>query len=510
MPVRLNGVVAAPTEGGPYPVALILHGTHPGCPVDDNGVDSWPCDPEDEQANFAGFTWLAEQLAARGTVAVAINLNAEYTLGFGETTPGQRLTQLVDRHLVALADAASGGEADFGIDLAERADLDQLLLVGHSRGGESAMNLAKDWAAQPDTGRPYGPAEGLLLLAPAIVFGTTEGPLPAPTAVVLPSCDADVREQDGLGYLESARLVGNDTWATAAWLEGANHNNVNTALQPDAFGLEGRPDCDGAALDPAAQRDFVGAYAADFVTAVTSDDAAEVAGAASRMGIDPAAPASGTLYGLPAQAALLLPDDQRLPLLTPSGEGQLAADTGATLAVDGVATLLCPAGYYTPEMAPDRADCRRAQLVVPGSPALAQVSWQASGGSMALLLDEPVDLSRAASLSLRVAVDPLSSLNPSGQAQAFSLRITDAAGKVAEVPVGADADALRYPAGITQDDEYFEGQRFTGPVPLMPVRVPLSAFAGVDLAAVTEVALVFDQTSTGTLLVADLEVLRSA
>jgi hypothetical protein len=33
MPVRLNGIIAAPTEGnGPYPVVLIFHGNHPGCP----------------------------------------------------------------------------------------------------------------------------------------------------------------------------------------------------------------------------------------------------------------------------------------------------------------------------------------------------------------------------------------------------------------------------------------------------------------------------------------------
>ena len=33
MPARLNGVMAAPTGEGPFPVVLILHGTHPGCPV---------------------------------------------------------------------------------------------------------------------------------------------------------------------------------------------------------------------------------------------------------------------------------------------------------------------------------------------------------------------------------------------------------------------------------------------------------------------------------------------
>ncbi|MCU0489209.1 MAG: hypothetical protein MUE67_09680, partial [Anaerolineales bacterium] len=34
MPVRLNGIIAAPTGNeGPYPVVVILHGNHPGCPV---------------------------------------------------------------------------------------------------------------------------------------------------------------------------------------------------------------------------------------------------------------------------------------------------------------------------------------------------------------------------------------------------------------------------------------------------------------------------------------------
>ena len=55
MPVRLNGVIAVPNEGaGPFPVVLILHGTHPGCPEIDH-VDRWPCDPAIERPNYRGF-----------------------------------------------------------------------------------------------------------------------------------------------------------------------------------------------------------------------------------------------------------------------------------------------------------------------------------------------------------------------------------------------------------------------------------------------------------------------
>ena len=142
MPVRLNGVIAAPTTGeGPFPVVLILHGTHPGCPEIDH-VDRWPCDPADERPNYQGFAYLAEHLAANGYVALSININAENTFGFGEPTPGERLTQIFDKHLKALAAASAGGENKFGVDLKAKADMQRLALIGHSRGGEMAITLS--------------------------------------------------------------------------------------------------------------------------------------------------------------------------------------------------------------------------------------------------------------------------------------------------------------------------------------------------------------------------------
>ncbi len=144
MPVRLNGVIAVPEgDGGPYPVAVILHGTHPGCPVMGD-IDPWPCAPEEEQPNYRGFGYLASALAAKGYVVLVPNINAENTFGFGEPTPHERLGQLLDLQLQALAEAAAGGENKFGVDLAGRADLHRLALLGHSRGGEAAVALANN------------------------------------------------------------------------------------------------------------------------------------------------------------------------------------------------------------------------------------------------------------------------------------------------------------------------------------------------------------------------------
>jgi hypothetical protein len=133
MPVRLNGLIAAPSHGeGPFPVIVILHGTHPGCPEIDH-VDRWPCDPADEQPNYRGFGYLAEHLAAHGYVALSININAENTFGFGEPMPGERLTQIIDKHLRALAAASAGGENKFGVDLKGKADAIQACWPGASR-----------------------------------------------------------------------------------------------------------------------------------------------------------------------------------------------------------------------------------------------------------------------------------------------------------------------------------------------------------------------------------------
>ena len=117
---RLNGLICHSERPWmpPAPVVVILHGTHPGCPLDEAGVDRWPCDPAVEQPNYQGFEYLVRQLAGRGYVALALNINAENTFGFGEPTPNERLEQLVNLHLQALETAgAGGGKITFGVKL---------------------------------------------------------------------------------------------------------------------------------------------------------------------------------------------------------------------------------------------------------------------------------------------------------------------------------------------------------------------------------------------------------
>ena len=174
----------------------------------------------------------------------------------------------------------------------------------------------------------------------------------------------------------------------------------------------------------------------------------------------------------------------------------------------GATTFFCEAGHYTPVTRPDMEPCRRSNVVIPGNPALAVVSWEKPGAALRFEIPPGKgDLSQAAAISLRAAVDPLSGLNKQGKGQAFSIRLTDGAGRSATVETRPDEPALRFPEGEVEVDATF-GDMFTGRLPLTTVRAPISALQGVDRADIREIALLFDQAPSGSLFLADLEWVR--
>jgi hypothetical protein len=474
-------------------------------------VDRWPCDPEVEQPNYRGFEYLVRELAARGYVALSININAENTFGFGEPVDGERLQQLVDLHLKALATAAAGGPNDFGVELAGRADPGRLALFGHSRGGDAAYWLAHTpgMAAEAAASQGYGPVYGLLLIAPAVASFYAPVESRMPMAIILPACDGDVVNQEGQHFYEGARQAPVQTqWATSVWLERANHNYFNQLLPDDPFGRQGRPDCEPL-LEPEVQRDFLVDYAADFLATLFDEDATATSEAKARLGLDVQALAPGELYGLPARVARLAAAEDRQPLLVPATADELVTNLqGGGVTEQGITTHFCPEGYYNPATMPGSEPCRRVNVVIPGNPALVVVSWAEPGGAWRFALPEDSgDLSGYTALSLRAAVDPLSELNAPGSYQGFSLQLTDRAGNTAVVPTRAEEPALSFPAGLVEEDASF-GELFTGRAPMTTIRLPLSDFEGVDLANVSEIALVFDRTPSGSLFMGDVEWVR--
>jgi len=329
MPVRLNGIIAAPNEDdAPHPVVVILHGNHPGCPITEGDMlDRWPCDPEVERPNYRGFEYLVRQLAAHGYVALSININAEYTFGFGEPVPIERLGQLVDLHLEALSAATSGGLNKFGVELEGKADMSRLAFIGHSQGGEGAYWLIQQagWDL-PDasTRLGYGPVYGLLMVAPAVNWSGAGGAR-LPLAVILPACDNDIINQEGQIYYEITRLdPEHGSWASSIWLERANHNYFNETLSDEAVARPGRPDCKPL-LQPETQRSFLSDYAITFFAQIFNQES----DAMKHLGMESQTQTSDELFGLPVRIAALAPRPDRLPMLVPVSDTELETNRWA-------------------------------------------------------------------------------------------------------------------------------------------------------------------------------------
>ena len=107
-------------------------------------------------------------------------------------------------------------------------------------------------------------------------------------------------------------------------------------------------------------------------------------------------------------------------------------------------------------------------------------------------------------MQLRTALDPLSELNPAAQSQSFTIELVDSTGSRAQVVT----PPIDFPVGENQPNDFFEGGYYSGHIHMSTVRIPLNEFDGIDLTNVTEIALIFDQTASGTLFVADLVLVK--
>ncbi|WP_460702089.1 hypothetical protein [Luteococcus sediminum] len=109
-----------------------------------------------------------------------------------------------------------------------RYDLGLTMLVGHNRGGEKVAHAANQSLGNRDVH-----IAGQVLVAPTNFFQTAS-PL-TPTLTILPGCDGDVADLQGVDYSDGAIRYGTrQALSTAAYLPGANHNYFNTEWTPDA------------------------------------------------------------------------------------------------------------------------------------------------------------------------------------------------------------------------------------------------------------------------------------
>ena len=218
---------------GERPVVVFLHGRHTSCAGGTRNPAAWPCNPDQvDVESYLGYNDAAEILASQGYAVVSISANAINALdgSLADDTGAAARAQLVLDHLQLLRQANAGASVGLSPSLVGKLDLDDVGLMGHSRGGEGIMRAA---LLNNELAEPFG-IKGLLPLAPTDYTRMTVPGIP--TATVLPYCDGDVEDQMGQKYIDDSRhAYGDDVLRSSVLVMGGNHNFFNTAWTPGKY-----------------------------------------------------------------------------------------------------------------------------------------------------------------------------------------------------------------------------------------------------------------------------------
>lgn len=433
VPYVLQGVVGVP-EGENRPVAVIVHGSH--------AIETAATSRYD-----LGFTYLVQDLAEAGYLAIAINVNMNYSFENGEPNGNVRTRQIVQRQLELLA-RAMDGEPLFPTDLTGKGDLSKTVLIGHSRGGFDILEISSQLEEVT--------VRGLLGVAPA-EYKVLETEIPnVPVAFLLPQLDNDVIGMDAARLYETARTTpGRTAPVELIYLNSADHSGFNQALtEPD---LNASEESQKLVMPKERQRAFLSAYAQSFVRLATEQGETVLSQAETL---------PSTLLG-----------ESVVPSVDTLGASVvLHAGNAPSYSAAGMEVEVVNAGYR-PQV------FTAGTFRIPGAfddLPLLRLHWTESGAAFTILCDKSA--ADSASLVLEWAVDSSDARNRESTQQ-IALTLTDASGAAAEYQLPPDTAALLWQEGqLIQQQDYLgnpvlEYSTFT---PLATTRIPLSAFDGVD------------------------------
>jgi hypothetical protein len=287
MSAPIVGYVRYPTElsGGPYPLALLLHGNHGNCRPPN--WDSTGTNPNLDDAcyisntnacptgytqtpNAQGLLYLAETLSARGYVVASVDANAINCRQ--DSTDGGYInarSELLIQHLREWEIWATTGAAPFASMFADHVDMGHVILYGHSRGAEAVAEVPQTFATSTNIAGIQLAA--VFSLAPTNFDDPQPGSLPFATLV--PICDGDVFTYTGVQLYDRRFLVsGTKGSGVQFFVNHTDHDHYNTEWVFDDNGLYGILTCnegqvDVAAMQPRVAEVLVGTWVDEIVPA---------------------------------------------------------------------------------------------------------------------------------------------------------------------------------------------------------------------------------------------------
>ena len=409
------GHIVAPADAtDDAPLVLFLHGRHEPCysagrpggghrvpPATEADPKVWAC-PEGEKPvpSYLGYDYVQRLLASQGYVTVSISADAINALDFRAVDGGAAArAALIREHLRAWL--------QFVADGTHPADLSNVVMVGHSRGGEgvnrASLDLPRDEGYQVTGQVLIGPTDFAFQAAPS-----------TPTVTLLPYCDGDVSDLQGQNFTDDGRDVTADptndlAFHSSVLVMGANHNFFNTEWTPDLSAAPSFDDWGGSKtatcgsknpsrLSATQQRKVGAAYMAGAVHLFAGGDD-------SVLPMFDGSPVSVPSAGVAEVRTHAIGGG--LVTVRPGLDGSPSADATADVRLcDGVSD------------SEDDSSCQKtlSSVRAPHWPSqffagvphrqFLEVGWKSAGLQGGLDLDQTWDLSASSRLDLRTVVDP--------------------------------------------------------------------------------------------------------
>lgn len=517
LPLEIRGSVHYPStlSAGPFPVLMFLHGRHEttfqtSTPSNSNG--DWPPAAGYESiTSFQGYDYMAQLMASHGYIVISISANA---INADDNSLADRgmpaRADLMQHHLDLWNAWNTVGGAPFGTTFVGALDLTRIGTMGHSRGGEGAVRHA---LLNASLGSPYG-IKAVLALAPVDFGRFILNDIPFLN--IAPYCDGDVDDLQGVHFYDDSRYsdLTDEAPKHNILMMGTNHNFYNTVWTPGLYPAGTADDWDdymssttahcGSAsasskrLTPAEQQATFKAYGSAFFRVYVGNETTfkpilEVD--------DRIPPVSSTLDSTQVFVSYHAPASDRLDINRIETEAsELTNTAGGAVTQNGLAKFdVC---------ADDAAeiDCSVSSFhakephsgsgTTLGMPQMGMrwnntTDWYQNALPLAYQ-----NLSLYDALQFRVGIDY--SESTSGQALNFTIQLIDGSGGTSNVLVDDHTNTLYWPPGS-----------FPAELPKMmlnTVKVPLSAFSGIDMTQVQYIKFLYDVAApiTGSIYISDL------
>ncbi|HYC90849.1 MAG TPA: hypothetical protein VEO54_16650 [Thermoanaerobaculia bacterium] len=232
-PATAAGTGTPVAPGGPYPVALFLHGRHFSCDNDGAGPGLsggfGPCAQPNRIPSHEGYNYIMEKLASQGVFCISISAHdIQFDGGvWNYNVRGRLILKFLDK----LRDWTNLGTDPFGL-FNGKIDMSKVALSGHSRGGEGVVAADQLNATWPT---PHS-IVAVNAIAPTDQDATVDYLPSVPYYLLIAARDGDVSNMQGFRTYDHAFPQGmaNREMKASAWVYGANHNYFNTIWTPTA------------------------------------------------------------------------------------------------------------------------------------------------------------------------------------------------------------------------------------------------------------------------------------